>query len=98
MTRLAGCAAAIGALLVPLTSFGEDIDQRCTTMDRAIAEKLREIIKHDEVSDRPAVNEAMARIASARFDCKRGHIERGLNTYQQVEAALITLDKRASTH
>lgn len=80
----------------PATSESLGLDLRCTDSDQAITQKMRDYLSQDPEPDADQVNPVMARVASARFDCKRGRAERGLKTYITAETALRTLADSAA--
>jgi hypothetical protein len=80
----------------PATSESLGLDLRCTDTDQAITQKLRDYLSQDPEPDANQVNLVMARIASARVDCKRGRAERGLQTYITAETVLQALADSAA--
>jgi hypothetical protein len=70
-------------------------DTRCTETDQALSQRLHDVLAHDP-SRSPALNSIMARMSSARFDCKHGRVERGLQSYMNADAALHAIEKSNS--
>ena len=99
MSRLITAVAVIAATsIVPAASQTPEIDLRCVETDQALTERLRDLITRDDrhVAGTSPLHLALTRMAAARFDCKRGRIERGLQTYANVGAALQTIEDSSS--
>jgi hypothetical protein len=94
ITAIALIAASGG---VPASSQILPADTRCVETDQALSQRLRDLIAHDEagVARTGSLNLVMTRIASARFDCKHGRAERGLQTYAGADQALQGIEEQA---
>jgi hypothetical protein len=93
ITAIALIAASGG---VPASSQILPADTRCVETDHALSQRLRDLIAHEEgVARTGSLNLIMARMASARFDCKHGRAERGLQTYAGADQALQGIEEQA---
>jgi hypothetical protein len=94
MIRIVPSLALVAAFNVTSApSQGTELDLRCTNVDRALSERLRGVLPHQAQASPAEVNRVMARMASARLDCKQGRTERGLRTYADAEATLRSLEE-----
>jgi hypothetical protein len=98
MARLITAIALIAAMgTAPVSSRALTADTRCIETDQALSQRLRNVVARDEFgAPRSAsLNLVMARMASARFDCKHGHAERGLRAYGDADEALQVVEEQA---
>jgi hypothetical protein len=94
MFRIVPPLALVAALNVaPVSSQSSELDMRCTSADRVLAERLRGLLPRQPGAATAEINLVMARMASARFDCKHGRAERGLRTYADAETVLEALEE-----
>lgn len=92
MPRLITAVAFIAASgIASASSHDLPTDTRCFKADHALSLRLHDVLAHDAPNP-SALNRIMARMTSARFDCKHGRIERGLQTYADADAALRALE------
>ena len=97
MIRIVPSAALAAALNVaPVPSQGIELDLRCTSTDRLLSERLRGVLPHQAQAAQSEINQVMARMAAARFDCKHGRAERGLRSYADAETTLRALEEMAA--
>jgi hypothetical protein len=70
-------------------------DLRCVDVDKAMTQRLRDMLAQDggQAVGTAPLNTVLARIAAARFDCKHGRIDRGLQTYNQADATLQAMEQ-----
>jgi hypothetical protein len=93
MSRMIPSLALLAAFAgTPAASQGYELDLRCTSTDQALSQRLRSLLANEPEPAMEHINLVMARIASARFDCKRGRAERGLETYGAAERELGALE------
>jgi hypothetical protein len=62
-----------------------------------MTQRVRELLAHDgrTIAGTTPLHIVMTRISQARFDCKHGRIDRGLQTYAQADTALRALEANA---
>jgi hypothetical protein len=97
MIRIVSSIAMVAAVnAAPVSSEGIVGDLRCTSIDRALSERLRGLHPQQANAAPREVNLALARMAAARFDCKHGHIDRGLGRYAEADSALQALEEKAA--
>jgi hypothetical protein len=99
MSRLITAVAFIAATgAVPAASQVPEIDMRCVETDQALTERVRDLIARDDrrIAGTSPLHLVLTRMAAARFDCKRGRTERGLETYANIEAALQSIEETSS--
>ena len=77
---------------IPVSS--QTLDMRCVDTDQAMTQRLRELLAQDgrTIAGTTPLHIVMTRIASARFDCKHGRIERGLQSYADADIALRAIE------
>ncbi len=97
MIRIVSSIAMVAAVsATSVSSQGIADDLRCTSIDRALSERLRSMRPQEANAAPREVNLALARMTAARFDCKRGHIDRGLGRYAEADSALQTFEEKAA--
>jgi hypothetical protein len=86
---------AVGA--APAAAQGPHVHMRCVEMDKAMVERVRDALDRDDrrIAGTSPLHMVITRVNSARLDCKHGRVERGLQTYAAVEAALRTIEEAA---
>jgi hypothetical protein len=82
---------------VPVSSQTIQADMRCVETDQAMTQRLRELLAQDRrtIAGTTPLHLVMTRMASARFDCKHGRVERGLQTYADADLALRAIEADA---
>jgi hypothetical protein len=84
---------------IPVSSQTIQVDMRCVDTDQAMTQRLRELLAQDgrTIAGTTPLHMVMTRIASARFDCKHGRIERGLQSYADADIALRAIEASVVT-
>ena len=84
---------------IPVSSQTIQVDMRCVDTDQAMTQRLRELLAQDgrTIAGTTPLHIVMTRIASARFDCKHGRIERGLQSYADADIALRAIEASVVT-
>lgn len=82
---------------IPASSQALGVDMRCVETDQAMTQRVRELVAQDSrtIAGTTPLHIIMTRIALARFDCKHGRIDRGLQTYAQADTALRAIEANA---
>jgi hypothetical protein len=95
MAKLVTVVALIAASITPALSQNDQPGLRCTDADKAMTQRLRDLVvqDRDRLVGTPTFNAVLAQISSARHDCKRGRIERGLRTYAHADLALQAIEE-----
>ena len=70
------------------------VDMRCVETDQAMTQRLRELLTQDgrTIAGTTPLHLVMTRMATARFECKHGRIERGLQTYAAADQTLRAIE------
>lgn len=63
-------------------------DLRCTHADAAVTEQLRAMLDDPDLRATVTIYHSMSKMTMARIDCRRGRVDRGLETYRQLETLL----------
>lgn len=82
---------------VPVAAQTIQTDMRCVDTDQAMTQRLRDIIAQDgrTIAGTTPLHLVMTRMATARFDCKHGRVERGLQTYADADLTLRAIEADA---
>jgi hypothetical protein len=99
MFRLITAVAFIAATgIVPAASQALQTEMRCVETDQALTQRVRELLARDDrhVAGTTPLHLVMTRINSARFDCKHGRAERGLQTYAVADTTLQSIEETES--
>lgn len=101
MSRLITAVAFVAATgIVPAASQSPSLqtEMRCVETDQALTQRVRGLLARDDrhVAGTTPLHMVMTRMASARFDCKHGRAERGLQTYATVDVALQSIEEASS--
>jgi len=86
-------AAATSA--IPAASQGLSYDMRCVETDQSMTTRIRSVLAQDErrVAGTAPMHMVLSHMASARFDCKHGRAERGLQTYATADHELQAIEE-----
>jgi len=98
MSKLITALALVASTAaIPVSSQTLQTDMRCVETDQAMTQRVRELLAQDgrTVAGTTPLHIIMTRIALARFDCKHGRIERGLQSYADADTALRALEANA---
>lgn len=96
MAKLIMAAALIASTgTSPALSQIPQPDLRCVDVDKAMTQRLHDVLSKDggQIVGTAPLNAVLARIAAARHDCKRGRIDRGLQTYTLADATLQAMEQ-----
>jgi len=99
MSRLITAVAFVAATgAVPAASQAPQAEMLCIETDQALTQRVRELLARDDrrVAGTTPLHLIMTRMNSARYDCKHGRAERGLQTYANVDAALQSIEEANS--
>ena len=98
MSKLITALALVASTAtIPVSSQTIQADMRCVETDQAMTQRLRELLTQDRhtVAGTTPLHLVMTRISLARFDCKHGRIERGLQGYADADTALRAIEANA---
>jgi hypothetical protein len=99
MSRLITAVAFVAATgAVPAASQTPKVEMLCVETDQALTQRVRELLARDDrrVAGTTPLHLVMTRMNSARYDCKHGRAERGMQTYANVDAALQSIEEANS--
>jgi hypothetical protein len=68
---------------------------QCIQADQSMTARIRDVLAHDDrrVAGTAPMHIVLSRMTSARFDCKRGRAERGLQTYATADQQLRAIEE-----
>ena len=92
---ISALAFAAATSAIPAASQGLSYQMLCTEADQSMTARVRDVLAHDDsrVAGTAPLHIVLSHMTSARFDCKHGRTERGLQTYAAADHELQAIEE-----